>query len=1141
MSVLRDAAARERIRHDFDATLVVEAAAGTGKTTELVRRIAGLLRSGRTTLERIVAVTFTDKAAGEMKLRLRARLERERQDAVGDELSRLDAALEALEAAHLGTIHAFCVDLLRERPVQAGVDPAFEVVADNGPLIERAFDSWYQRKLDDPPPSLSRVLALRRWERGRGPRDTLLASVQRLVERRDFDTPWQRPAFDRDAQIDVLVRQVSALGDWAQRAKRGRDDLARCLQHFAALAEKIREREPARGRDHDLLEYELRTLHGLRDAWGRKGRGDDYADGVPRQQLLDQRASLRDQLGQFVSRAEADLAAALQEQLREVVNGYQDLKARAGALDYLDMLLFVRDMLRSDAAVRAELQARFSHLFVDEFQDTDPLQAEILLLIASNDPQVDRYRDVCVVPGKLFVVGDPKQAIYRFRRADVVLYQEIKQRLCSQGAELLHLTTSFRSLPAIQAAVNHAFEPLMQARPDEPWQPEYVRLDEFRGARAGQPAVVALPVPAPYSQYGYLSNDAIRASEPEAVAAFVEWLVRHSDWQVTERRDGRDDLVPLRARHVCLLFKAMHIAWIGDVTRPYARELEARRMPHVLVGGRAYHGREEIVALRAALTAIEWPDDELAVYAALRGPFFSIGDDALLAYRSLRGRLRVFERRNDALVTSEVVEALSIIGALHRRRNHRPIAATINDLLQRTRAHAGIAIWPTGEQALANLMRSMDEARRFEHAGATSFRAFVEHLERQALRGHGAEAPVLEEGTDGVRIMTVHGAKGLEFPVVVLCDLANRRVSKRPSRWVDARRSVWAFPLAGCVPADLRDNAAEVLAQDEAEGVRVGYVAATRARDLLVVPAVGDARRAGWVDVLHHSIYPPRPEQRRAVQAPGCPVFGHDSVGYRPIRGNVPPPDESIMPGWHQPRAGGPEVVWWDPNALRLGAAPIGGLRQTDLLAQDDGGESFRGDEQHRAWRDRRDRTIETAAQPRRVVRTVTSLAAECDDVARGSTVEVASTDVSRAGRPRGARFGTVVHAVLAAVPLDADDRIIRRLAAAHATMAGAPGEECDAAVDAVRAALRHPLMQRAAAAETCRREAPVVVGLDDGSLAEGVVDLAFREAGRWCVVDFKTDADDSRFDAYGVQVGLYARAIGTATGEPVDGFLLRV
>jgi len=791
-----DAEARRRIREDFATTLVVEAAAGTGKTTELVRRIAGLLREGTATLDRVVAVTFTDKAAGEMKLRLRAELERERQAAASDaQRARLEAALEGLETAHIGTIHSFCLDMLRERPVEASVDPAFEVIAEPRPLLERAFDKWYQAALDDPPEALRRVLATRRWAYGEGPRDMLISAAEQLVERRDFDAPWRRPPFDRDARVDDLVIRVAEVGTLASRSKSPRDPLARALGHLKRFAEDVAQRERVRDRDHDRLEYELGQLARHRDAFRGKGYGKSYGEGLPREDVLGEREALREALEAFASDAEADLAASLQGMLAEVVASYQSLKERAGALDYLDMLVCVRDMLRGDAAVRAELQQRFSHLFVDEFQDTDPLQAEILLLIAAQEPSCDRYLEARPVPGKLFVVGDPKQAIYRFRRADVVLYQRIKEQLREAGADVLYLTTSFRSLPAIQGAVNAAFEPEMTGG-DEGWQAAYVPLHRHREPRARQPAVVALPIPDPYSAWGNLSNAAIRSSEPEAVAAYVAWLVAESGWKVAERRGGEEVLVDVEARHVCLLFRGFHSFWEGDVTRPYVRGLEARKIPHVLVGGRAYHGREEVLALRAALTAIEWPHDELSVYATLRGPFFSFGDDALFRYRQTQGRLHPLRKREVEPVGQEqqaIAGALDLLADIHRRRNRRPIAATIQELLSATRAHAAIAIWPTGEQALANILRAMDDARRFEHGGGTSFRGFVERLDDSARRGRGAEAPVLEEGTDGVRVMTVHSAKGLEFPIVILCDMAKPRSSKRPSRHVDAARRLWAF------------------------------------------------------------------------------------------------------------------------------------------------------------------------------------------------------------------------------------------------------------------------------------------------------------------------------------------------------------
>src|SRR5213075_1393591 len=172
-------------------------------------------------------------------------------------------------------------------------------------------------------------------------------------------------------------------------------------------------------------------------------------------------------------------------------------------------------------------------------------------------------------------------------------------------------------------------------------------------------------------------------------------------------------------------FKRMR-SWDGDLTRAYVRALEARRIPHVLVGGRSYHSREEVLAMRAAATAIEWPDDELAVFATLKGPLFALGDDALLLFRARHGRLHPLRPRPEALGKDEakVFEALSVLGGLHLRRNRQPIAATLSRLLERTRAHAGIAIRPAGEQALANVLRVLDLARRFEAAGASSFRSF---------------------------------------------------------------------------------------------------------------------------------------------------------------------------------------------------------------------------------------------------------------------------------------------------------------------------------------------------------------------------------------------------------------------------------
>ncbi|MDP9000520.1 MAG: UvrD-helicase domain-containing protein, partial [Myxococcota bacterium] len=867
--------------------------------------------------------------------------------------------------------------------------------------------------------------------------------------------------------------------------------------------------------------------------------------GLKREDVFAQRAKAKEELDRIVQLADADLAACLHDDLRSLVTAYEALKTRAGKLDFLDLLLRVRNLIRDDRAVRNELQARFTHILVDEFQDTDPLQAEILLLLAADDGAEVDFRAARPIAGKIFVVGDPKQSIYRFRRADVTLYETTKRRLVANGAKLLRLSTSFRGVPSIQAAINAAFAPLMKGS-DEGSQAEYVPLEPFRDEPTGQPTVIALPVPRPYSDWGQVVGYKVEDSLPDAVGAFVDWLIRKSGWTVTER-ERPTERVALEARHVCLLFRRF-VNFGQDVTRPYVRALEARQIPHVLVGGRSFHKREEVLALRNALTAIEWPDDELSVFATMRGPFFALGDDALLAYRHVNGSLHPFKRPDDGQqddLTKPVQEALEVLRRLHVGRNRLPIADTVAQLLDATRAHAGVAIWPTGEQALANLLRVLDQARRFEAAGATSFRAFVQRLDEEADRGAAAEAPVVEEGTDGVRMMTVHKAKGLEFPVVVLVDPTCPAIQQEPSRYIDGEARLWVTPLAGCGPAELAEHRDAVLRHDAEEAVRLAYVAATRAREILVVPTVGDEPIAGWVEAFNPVFYPAA--RRDAKWAPGCPRFGDDSVLERPARANRHS-ESSVRPGLHVARSGTYGIVWWDPLALELDKQEEAGLRQQRILAADANGAAVeQGHRGHSEWQSRRASLLERGGAPTLRIRTVTGgedVAPQTSDV----VVTVEKTSVSGKARPHGSRFGTLVHAVLARVPLDSSDAQVRTIVRTYGQMLSSTADEIVAAAEAVGGALRHPVMRAAhAAGEACRREAPVLLREADGALVEGVLDLAFRVTDEpsgpaWVVVDYKTDAEVAARQAeYENQIRLYARAVTGATGERARGVLLRV
>ena len=1164
MTDLADNEARRRILTEFGTNFFVEAAAGTGKTSALVDRIVGLVRSGGGTLERIVAVTFTEKAAGEMKLRLRSEIEKARPLAASEERARLERALEQLELARIGTIHAFCGDLLHERPVQAGIDPLFEVASEDEAeaLANEAFEGWFQRILADPPEGVRRIL--RRRSGLQSPREQLRSAMQTLREHRDFPEHWRRDPFDRSGTVDTLMNELAQLGQLAAASSWADDYLTRNLAEIARFVEETTRIEAVRRRDYDGLEAELRSLSRLR-SWRWKGAQRTTFGALSRDEVLARRDQAKTDLEAFITASDADLAPLLHEALQAPIACYAVLKSKAGQLDFLDLLIKARDLIRNDAGVRHELQRRFSHLFVDEFQDTDPLQAEILLLLAADDPGCTNWRAVRPVPGKLFFVGDPKQSIYRFRRADVALYQEVKERLLGVGAELLYLTTSFRSPPSIQSFVNGAFAPAMAADPAAS-QAAYIPLKPSRTEITGQPTIVALPVPRPYGDYGTIVAWRINESFPDAVGAFAAWLLNESGWVVEEEGGA----VAIQPRHIAILFRRFR-NFGTDVTRAYVRALEARRIPHVLVGGRSFHDREEVIALRNALTAIEWPDDELKVFATLRGPFFALGDEALLAFRQyVDGNGSLTTRRLHPMypvdraaldpAAIEVADALALLRRLHVGRNHRPIAETITMLLEAVRAHAGIALWPTGEQALANCQRLIDLARHFEQ-GASSFRAFVEGLEADAERGEVDEAPIVEEGTEGVRVMTVHKAKGLEFPAVILADPTCNATRDTPSRHIEPARRLWLEPLCGSAPIELLEAADEELRRELHEAIRVAYVAATRARDLLVVPVCGDQPIEGWLGVFDPMLYPPDGARRQSTPAPCCPTFGDDSVIEREPQGG-PPAHGSVKPGLHRPIANGPPVVWWDPAVLSLEAEDQAPLRHLRILEPDlDGTAAAESEENYAAWKAAREALLAQASYPSMSIRTVTStarvMAADASPT-ESTAAEAGGQALTRPDivvemmergdreRPHGRRFGALVHALLASVDLDAIVDAIKASAAVNGRLVGATDEEVEAAIATVDRALAHPILRRAAACagvSRLRRETPVLLRRDDGSLVEGVVDLAFYEDTSefvgWTVVDFKTDREVDAMSLYIAQVSLYLEAISAATGSPARGIIL--
>jgi ATP-dependent helicase/nuclease subunit A len=801
---LADHAERRRALEDLDTTFLVEAAAGSGKTTLLLGRIVNLVRSGRARLSEIAAVTFTEKAAADLRVRLRGELAR----------AGLHESLRELEIARIGTIHAFAAGLLRERPVEAGVDPGFTVADPLGArlLLDRTWEAWLPEALSDPAAAEPVRQAI---DQGLG-----LARLRELtfalVDARDRldglpgPAPYAEPPTGLNREVRAtLVRLADlargAVKDPEDRAARALEDLALWVHQTAGLPEAD----------------QVRALLGaprLPDKVERLGNKAKWRDRAALEQCRAGLLALRERVEAARTVACHNLVAGLAGWATGFVGAYDLAKGRAGCLDFLDLLLRARNLVRDRPDVRQDFQRGIRYLLVDEFQDTDPLQLEMVLSLAEGAP-----------PGSLFVVGDPKQSIYRFRRADIETYEAAKTTLAGRG-EVVAIRANFRSTRAILEAVNGVFEGIMVPPPDGAYQPAYVALEPSpRTEPGGQPVVLALSPDAPPAS----SLAEAAAQEARLVAAYLVREVEHA------RR--------FRYGDVALLFRAMTSVAV------YEDALRAAGIPFRTVGGRHYYDRSEVGWTIAALAAIEDPHDPVALVGALRSPFFGVTDEALLRLHTLGGEF-CYLRPLPPDAGPVLAGAWALLGALHRERNAVAPAAVVERLLARTEVLAAYALEPQGEARVANLLKVLDTARVLEATGALTFRGFVRWLrDRGAARYEEEESAV--DAAEAVRLMTIHKAKGLEFPVVVVPDLGREGPWRAPvllAERVSGRVAVNLGRLGdtALTTLDWADAESREIQRVDAEALRVLYVALTRAERCLVLPVPSRPEGKGFYQHL---------------------------------------------------------------------------------------------------------------------------------------------------------------------------------------------------------------------------------------------------------------------------------------------------
>ena len=736
------------------------------------------------------------------------------------------------------------------------------------------------------------------------------------------------------------------------------------------------------------------------------------------------------------------------------------------------------------------MQQRFRFLLVDEFQDTDPLQAEIVLYLCEREPRAGDWREVVLEPGKLFLVGDPKQSIYRFRRADIALYDQVKRLVLDQpdsAGAVPVITQNFRTTPSIVEWVNGAFDGVFALDAEEGRQPRYERVEAYRPPSDDPRVSVLLG-----RQYAARAGESETARRDEA-AALAALLVEMQQpdggrWAVQDRDAPTRELETLRAPR-----------W-GDIAvlvrqttglETYEQALRDAGVPYRVDGGKTYFARREVADALLCLRAADDPADAPALYGALHSTYFGFSDADLFLFWSDGGVFDLFAPEQPT-GHAAVSEAMAVLRRLHGERGAREPHELVAELVRLTGAAPFLAATgPGAPQAIANLEKLIERARAFAEAGGGGLTAFLAWT-AEASDAAGEQESQVDDDDDVVRIVTIHKAKGLEYPIVVLAGGAlagsgggGGPIVDRAGRAVVVKLRAELPGTAGC---DLEPRAYAALrvreqAMAASELRRLLYVAATRARDHLVVSCFGKPATQKGEPSANVLLGPLAAGLPRAGDEP--PALDRDAAGLR-----------VLAPRQAPPRRDGTEAR--DESAL-LDARAVWGERRAALLS--------------------------TAA---RAVRAVSPSGLEqVDDVLKQPASAAAP------GRARALAVGTAVHRVMELCDLT-DQGSVSRLAESAAAEAGHPDLGPQVATLALTC-WGSPPVRAAASSPRVYRELPVRALLG-GTLVEGAVDLLFEDEGQWVVVDFKTDvADDAEvLHRYQPQGAAYALAVEAAIAAPV-------
>ena len=841
---LADQAVRERAATAADVNIVVTAGAGTGKTTLLIDRLTHLLLRPRqrVAINQIVALTFTNKAASEMKLRLRQRL-LVMQDLARGASSQVDSSsyearvlrdlqalygvtdqhvadiadqtLHDLERARMETIHSFAAYVLRLFPIEAGVDPSFQ--EDDGTQFEAHFHREWTEWLD--------------WELGTAsPHRDQWRNILQMV-RLDELRVLTRALMDELVPLTSLshFEAVNGLSD----------SIRRWLVGLVATGRKLRKVYPKDQKLETLLDEAIRQLEAL-----SQGSAADGEEILTHRSIPPQTKSWSDedyeQARCLIKVAQASrrlIPKALGEFLGLVLpfaEQCQQTFIKEGWVSFNGLLAKARNLLRDSPRARREIKSQFHAILVDEFQDTDPVQYELILYLAEEAHREARvWSRVRLEPGKLFIVGDPKQSIYAFRRADIEAYDSVIQDFVlgsASGGEQLTLRSNFRSHSNVLTPVNACCRQWFPHEAVKGVQPRYEDLlpvDSELAVLAEEGVQVRIV----RSREEVVDADAATRAEAQELA---RWLAE----DVFDRQQilVKQVSVPIQPRHVAILFRTLtHLRTYVDALRQYG-------IPYVTEGEKHFYERQEIVDCIHLLRVLVDPHDRLALVGVLRSPIGGCSDDVVAKLLS-EGQVDDWHRKP---VASDMPWLFHCLQELRGEILRRPVADALDLLFRSTPLIELAAASMDGEQAVANVRKLEAIANEYAQRSGAGFRGVVDKLTQWIHDPPSeAESSLVDADSDAlcssgaVRLMSIHKAKGLEFPMVILAGLHRGADPKGRSIWVNhdwlsdclGLRLGSYYSLGGVYLETKMD------ARQRAEQIRLLYVAMTRAQRRLVLSA----------------------------------------------------------------------------------------------------------------------------------------------------------------------------------------------------------------------------------------------------------------------------------------------------------------